>query len=76
MEMVPSTHDNGMQKGAGSFWGASSGASACHPQGQAPSRPIQQLGSVNGFLFVSKTMDFLSMKKTHYRSPHSEQGKD
>lgn len=48
MEMVPSTHDNGMQKGAGSFWGASSGASACHPQGQALSRPIQQLGSVNG----------------------------
>lgn len=48
MEMVPNTHDNGMQKGAGSFWGASSGASACHPQGQEPSRPIQQLGSVNG----------------------------
>ena len=27
-------------------------------------------------LFVSKTMDFPSMKETRYRSPHSEQGKD
>lgn len=27
-------------------------------------------------LFVSKTTDFLSMKETHYRSPHSEQVKD
>lgn len=27
-------------------------------------------------LFVSKMMDLLSMKKTYYRSPHSEWGKD